>query len=130
MAQKGLQRLSGKERRVGERLPVLGHIDDRTLALRDGMLMQTLLLDGLPFETADTEELNYRLAVRETMLRGVANARIAICHHIVRRRVSAELDGRFPDAFSNWLDGRWRARMQSKRLFVNDLFLTIGRAHV
>jgi type IV secretion system protein VirB4 len=125
LAQKGIQKLFAKERKVSAHLPVIGHVDDRTLALKGGMLMQTLLLDGLPFETADTEELNYRLAVRETMLRGVANARIAIYHHIVRRRVAAELDGRFPDSFSGWLDIRWRGRLREKRLFVNDLFLTI-----
>lgn len=120
-----LQSLFRKEPKVGDRLPYIGHLDDRTIALRGGMLMQTVLLDGLPFETAETDELNYRLAIRETMLRGVNNARIAIYHHIVRRRVSAALDATFPDAFSKWLDARWKKRIGEKRLFVNDLFLTI-----
>lgn len=125
MARAGLHHLFGKERRVGERLPPLGHADDATLALKGGLLMQTLHLEGFPFETADTEELNYRLAVRETMLRSVANSRIALYHHIIRRRTSVSLESRFPDPFSNWLDRRWRARIAEKQLFVNDLFLTI-----
>ena len=39
---------------------------------RDGLLLQFLYLEGLNFETADTDELNYRKTVRETMLRAVA----------------------------------------------------------
>ncbi len=48
-------------------------VDDATLATRDGRLIQVLQLAGLPFETADTDELNYRKTVRDTMLRGVIN---------------------------------------------------------
>lgn len=125
MASDKLKSLFKKERRVGDQLPFIGHINERTLALRGGMLMQTLLLDGLPFETAETSELNYRLAVRETMLRSVNNSRIALYHHVVRRRAAVDLDASFPDSFSSWLDRRWRNRMSAKRLFVNDLFLTI-----
>ncbi|MGE0180794.1 MAG: VirB4 family type IV secretion/conjugal transfer ATPase [Parvularculaceae bacterium] len=114
-----------KERRVGDHLPFVCHIDDVTLALRDGMLMQTILLGGFPFETAETDELNYRLTVRDTMLRSVNNSRIALYHHVVRRRTAVGLGAAFNDPFSDWLDQRWRNRMAAKRLFVNDLFLTI-----
>jgi hypothetical protein len=37
--------------------------------------MQVIHLAGLPFETADSEELNYRKAVRDVMLRGLSPAR-------------------------------------------------------
>ncbi len=125
MANKGFKSLFIKERRVGDHLPHVGHADDRTLVLKDGMLMQTVLLDGLPFETADTDELNYRLIVRDTMLKSVNNSRIALYHHVVRRRASAALNASFRDSFSSWLDQRWKDRINSKKLFVNDLFLTI-----
>jgi type IV secretion system protein VirB4 len=125
MARKGFKSLFIKERRVGDQLPYVGHADDRTLVLKDGMLMQTVLLDGFPFETAETDELNYRAAVRDTMLKSVNNSRIAIYHHVVRRRAAAALQSTFKDSFSKWLDQRWSRRIGSKKLFVNDLFLTI-----
>jgi type IV secretion system protein VirB4 len=125
MASKGFKSLFIKERRVGDQLPYVGHADDRTLVLKDGMLMQTVLLDGFPFETAETDELNYRTAVRDTMLKSVNNSRIAIYHHVVRRRAAAALQSTFKDSFSKWLDQRWGRRIGSKKLFVNDLFLTI-----
>jgi len=116
-----------REHAAGARLPYARHVDDATIATRDGRLIQTLHLSGYPFETADTDELNYRKTVRETMLRGVANSRFALYHHVVRREVAAELDGTFPDDFSRALDAAWRARLGARRLYVNELFLTLVR---
>ena len=81
-----------KEKAAGSKLPYARHVDDATIETRDGRLMQFLHLTGFPFETADTDELNYRKSVRETMLRGVANSRFALYHHIVRREVAAADD--------------------------------------
>jgi type IV secretion system protein VirB4 len=125
MARKKIGSLAKNEGRVGDHLPYLAHTDDVTVALKGGMLMQVILLDGFPFETADTEELNYRQAVRDTMLRSVGNARIALYHHIVRRRTAVDLQASFEEPFSRWLDQRWRRRIGEKRLYVNDLFLTL-----
>jgi type IV secretion system protein VirB4 len=116
-----------REQAAGARLPYARHVDDATIETRDGRLIQTLHLSGYPFETADTDELNYRKTVRETMLRGVANSRFALYHHVVRREVTAELDGTFPDDFSRALDEAWRTRLGARRLYVNELFLTLVR---
>jgi type IV secretion system protein VirB4 len=116
-----------REQAAGARLPYARHVDDATLETRDGRLIQVLHLAGFPFETADTDELNYRKTVRETMLRGVANSRFALYHHVVRREVTAQLDGAFPDDFSRALDEAWRARLGARRLYVNELFLTLVR---
>ncbi len=51
---------ASKEITAGKRLPYARHLDDVTLETRDGLLMQVIHLAGLPFETADIEELNYR----------------------------------------------------------------------
>lgn len=106
-------------------MPYARHLDDTTVLLRDGRLMQVLHLRGLPFETADADELNYRKTVRDTMLRGLANARFALYHHIVRREVSPQLGGDFDDPVCRFLDGAWRSRLQSRKLYVNELFLTL-----
>ena len=77
---------------MGDRLPYLGHLDEVTLKTRDGLLVQTIHLRGFPFETSSDDELNYRKAMRETLLRGAASSRLAIYHHVVRRRVNTEFD--------------------------------------
>lgn len=116
-----------RETTAGKRLPYARHLDDVTLETRGGLLMQVIHLAGLPFETADSEELNYRKAVRDVMLRGLATSRFAVYHHIVRRQVDATTQGAFADAFSAQLDAAWSKRLAARKLYVNDLFLTIVR---
>lgn len=118
-------RLARREQRAGARLPYASHADGATLLLRDGAVMQSLHLTGLAFETADTEELNHRQTVRDTMLRAINNHQFTLYHHIVRRRVSPDLQGDFADPVTSGIDRLWRARMGEKRLFVNELFLTL-----
>jgi len=117
--------LAPREASVGDRIPYLGHVDDVTLKTRDGLLVQSLHLAGFPFETAPDEELNYRKAIRETVLRGAASSRLAIYHHVVRRRVTPAFPGSPEDPFCGTLDGRWRDQLASRRLYVNDIFLTL-----
>ncbi|TCM15083.1 type IV secretion system protein VirB4 [Novosphingobium sp. PhB165] len=116
-----------REKGAGDHLPYARHVDDVTLETRDGLLMQTVRLGGLLFETADTDELNYRADLRDAVLRTIGNSQFAIYHHVVRRKAEASLEARFPDAFSRDLDERWRARLASRQMYVNELFLTIVR---
>lgn len=119
--------IAHREAPAGGRLPYARHIDDATIETRDGMLLQIIKIEGLAFETADTEDLNYRKAIRETMLRSIAHARFAIVHHVMRSPVKPSLDSAFPDAFSAELDRQWSARLDGRAMFVNELFLTIVR---
>lgn len=91
------------------------------------MLLQVLHLAGLPFETADTEEINYRKALRDGALKALASSRFALYHHVVRREVSPSLEGRFADDFSRRLDAAWKDRLAAKKLYVNDLFISVVR---
>ncbi len=112
---------------AGRHLPYSHHVDDRTVATRDGLLMQVIAMRGLLFETADTDEINYRKRLRDAMLQAIGSSRFALYHHIVRRRVEARLDGRFDDPFSAKLDAAWQRRQDRRQLFVNDLYLTLVR---
>jgi type IV secretion system protein VirB4 len=116
-----------REEKAGERLPYSRIVDERTVVLRDGGLMQCLHLEGFAFETAETLDLNHRQAMRDAALKAVAGSRFVIHHHILRRRVTVDLSGDFVDPICAEIDRRWRERMGSRRLFVNNLFLTIVR---
>lgn len=116
-----------REKPVGAHLPYAAHIDDHTIETRDGLLMQTIHLRGLLFETADTEELNYRKRLRDAMLQAIGTSRFAVYHHVVRRKVDAQLPAQFPDEFSRRLDAAWRARLSTRSLYVNELFVTLVR---
>ncbi|MFS2112258.1 VirB4 family type IV secretion/conjugal transfer ATPase [Sphingomonas sp. Sphisp140] len=116
-----------REAPAGRHLPYARHIDDHTVETRDGMLLQVIQLRGLLFETADTEELNYRKRLRDAMLQSIGSSRFAVYYHVVRRAIEPELDASFPDAFSARLDAAWRGRLAERRLYTNDLFLTLIR---
>ncbi len=114
-----------REKSVGDHLPYLSQVDDHTIMTRDGLAMQVIRLDGLPFETIDQDQLDARKVARDTMLQAVASARFALVHHVVRRAVSPDLEGEFADPFSAALDDAWRGRLAARRLYVNDLYLTL-----
>lgn len=116
-----------REKPAGSHLPYARQVDDHTIETRDGLLLQTIHLRGLHFETADTDEINYRKRLRDAMLQAIGSSRFALYHHVVRRRVDVTLDGDYADAFSQRLDAAWRARLAAKQLYVNDLFLTLIR---
>ena len=121
----GRDKAAARERAVGDHLPYLAQVDDYTIVTREGLAMQVIRLAGLPFETIDAVQLDARKAARSLMLQAVASSRFALVHHLVRRVVEPELDGSFPDDFSRELDEAWRGRLTSRRLFVNDLYLTL-----
>ena len=108
-------------------MPYARHVDDHTIETRDGLLMQVVQLRGLLFETADTDELNYRKRLRDAVLQSVGSSRFAIYHHIIRREAEVAVDASYPDEFSSRLDAAWKARLSTRKLYVNDLFLTLVR---
>jgi type IV secretion system protein VirB4 len=116
-----------REKAAGAHLPFARHVDGQTLELRDGLLLQTIHLGGLLFETADSDELNYRAELRDAMLRAIGSSRFALYHHVVRRRADVALDADYADDFSRQLDRRWRERLAGKQMYVNELFVTILR---
>lgn len=113
--------------RAGDRLPYAGHLDDETLLTRSGDLVQMIRLEGYPFETADSETLNYLHAVRDVMFRAIAGSQLMLYAHVIRRRVATELVQRQPEGFARDLDRAWKARLAGRRIFVNDLVLTLVR---
>ncbi len=130
------QLAAAREKSVGDHLPYVAQVDDHTIVTRDGLALQVIRLEGLPFETVDAVQLEARKAARDAMLQAVASARFALVHHVVRRVVSPELAGEFGDPFSAALDAAWSKRLATRKLYVNDLYLTLiirplkGRAGV
>ena len=124
---KGAAAWSAKEERAGDRLPYVRLIDENTLLLRDGSVMTAIQVPGLLFETEDSEALNAHAATREVVLRSTLDARFVLYHHVIRRRVSVELEAEFPDPISRHIDERWSERLGSGQLFVNDQFITLIR---
>lgn len=106
-------------------LPYAHHVTDQVVALDNQALMMAFQLDGASFETADLRDLNDWHAKLNGAWRNLADDRLAVWHHLVRRPHEAYPAGDFRSAFAADLDNRYRERLASRRMFVNDLYVTL-----
>lgn len=106
-------------------IPYVRHVDETTIALDSRALMVMVELEGVSFETADVLELNALHRDLNTLYRNIADERLSLWTHLVRRRDNSYPDGVFTTPFSADLNDKYRARMVGEDLFRNDLYLTI-----
>ena len=121
------QKTAALDPSAGDRLPYAGHLDDHTVMTRGGDLIQMIQVDGVTFETADSETLNHMAAVRDVVMRGIANSSLMLYCHVIRRQVTAELSGAQPDGFVRDLDDAWQQQLRGKKLYINDMVLMLVR---
>ncbi len=106
-------------------VPYIRHVDEQTIALDSRALMVAIALEGVSFETADTSDLNALHRDLNTLYRNIADERLALWTHVIRRRDNEYPDGAFSSVFSRKLNDKYRARMIDEDLFRNDLYLTL-----
>ena len=123
-------RVSSRELPVSRHIPYSRHIHDEVVKLNDGVLMTIVKLDGFSFETADQSELNVRLLARNDFIRTLGNSRFALYSHIIRREVFPKIASSFDNPFCRELDERYMAALGKKRMFVNDIYLTLLRRNM
>ena len=118
----------GSDVPIGTHVPFLRHVDEQTvITKKSGMLASVIKLSGIPFQTLDQEDINARLANRNTTVRSLGSSRFALYSTIIRRRIKSEIDGSFDIPFAEELDGRYMDRIRQKTLFVNEIYLTVIR---
>ncbi|MDZ4078499.1 VirB4 family type IV secretion/conjugal transfer ATPase [Hydrocarboniphaga sp.] len=120
-------RIAAREAPASQHIPYVRHADAWTLETRSGDWVQVLHLEGKSFDTEDARELDRLKATRNTFLRALAGGEYALWQHIVRRRVHPELSPAVGDGFAGELDRKWFARLRERRLYVNDLYLSLVR---
>jgi type IV secretion system protein VirB4 len=106
-------------------IPYIRHIDEMIVALESRALMSTIALDGVSFETADVLDLNGLHRSLNTLYRNIADERLSLWTHVVRRRDNAYPEGHFSNHFSDGLNAKYRERMVREELFRNDLYLSL-----
>lgn len=116
-----------KSRELGPEtfIPYLRHVDENTIALESRALMVIIALDGVSFETADVLDINALHRDLNTLHRNIADERLALWTHLIRRRDNSYPDGTFKAPFSAQLNEKYRERMVREDLFRNDLYLAI-----
>lgn len=119
--------VSYREKPVSTHIPYTRHYDDHIIKTRDGYLMNVIKMDGFSFETADISEINARLLARNDLIRTLGSSRYALVSHIIRREVFPTIPSTFDNALCENIDRRYSAVLSQRRMFVNDLYLTVVR---
>jgi type IV secretion system protein VirB4 len=124
----GFGRVAHNERPMATHIPYLRHVSDTAINLESGALLSIIKLDGLFFQTEDQAELNMRSVVQNTMIRALGSSRFSLWSTVIRRQVETELKGTFDDPFCDLLNRRFMEQLRKKRMFTNELYLTIVRS--
>ena len=119
--------VAAREASVSRHIPYLRHVDGQTIKTKDGQFLSCLKIEGYCFQTADQSEINQRLSGRNTTLKALNDSRFAVYSHIIRRQISASVGGTFENAFAKRIDDEYAQGLRDKRMFVNDLYLSVIR---
>lgn len=116
---------AAKEARLSEHLPWAAFVDKHTVSTKNGDLMRVFEVGGLPFETSEGDELDYRSGVREAFMRQSLGPRSGFYHHTVRRRITAPPAPRSGIPFADDLSRQLREGLSNRRLYENRHFATL-----
>ncbi|MEJ0098476.1 MAG: VirB4 family type IV secretion/conjugal transfer ATPase [Pseudomonadota bacterium] len=109
------------------RIPYRTHLSPHVLRTETGQYVQVFRLDGASFETADDEVLNNWHERLNVLWRNIAGPNVALWVHVIRRREQVSVTSpREPRGFADQLSARYRSRLSSETLMVNELYLSVA----
>ncbi|TWB11679.1 type IV secretion system protein VirB4 [Rhizobium sp. ERR 1071] len=120
-----VSRLKSRELEPETFIPYVRHVDETVIALDSRALLAMIAVEGVSFETIDPIDLNSLQGDLNTLYRNIADERLAIWTHLIRRRDNTYPDGGFTNPFSAALNDKYRERMVREDLFRNDLYLSL-----
>jgi type IV secretion system protein VirB4 len=114
-----------RETPVAQNVPYKGHLTPSIIDTGAGDCLCVLRLGGASFECVDDDEINSRHARLNRVVMSLADPRIAVWQHIVRRRESQYPDGVFQPGYAHDFNERYKARICNEELMVNELYMTV-----
>jgi type IV secretion system protein VirB4 len=115
-----------RESTAGRHIPYSAHVSECVVRTYGGDYVQVFRLDGMSFETVDDSSLNTLSERLNVLWRNIASPNVALWAHIIRRRaehlVAAEVERA---DFSAELAARYRGRLTTEALMLNELYLAV-----
>ena len=107
-----------------DRIPYAAHVSEHVVKTVYGDYVQVFRLGGGSFECADDEQLNTWHERLNVLWRNIASPQVALWTHVIRRREATEVkEG--GTGFSGALEEKYRSRLASQTLMVNELYLSL-----
>lgn len=106
-------------------VPFVAHVDASTLKTKQGDFIQVFRLEGIAHETADDDEINTWHEQLNMFMRNINSPHVVLWTHVVRKESGEYVGGTFRPGFAHDLNEKYRRTVTGKRLFVNELYLTL-----
>jgi type IV secretion system protein VirB4 len=106
-------------------VPYTSLLTPNVVKLASGAYMQTMRLQGAAHESADIEDLNAWHDQLNGWMRNIASPNVALWSHIVRREFGEYPAGEYEPGFAHDFNEKYKARMASTRMLVNELYVSI-----
>jgi len=114
-----------REKSIGRHVPWVAHIAPDIMIARNGSLIRTYRLDGVPQESVSDDEVNRWKDGHNNLLLSIQNPRCALWTHLVRRKVAATTRGVCETAFAKTLNKKYQENMAAADLYENALYLSV-----
>jgi type IV secretion system protein VirB4 len=106
-------------------IPYAAHVGRDVLVTTSGDYLQTFLIAGASFESADDETLNNWHERLNVTWRNVASPNLALWTHLVRRRATPEFVPVAGEGFADRLARGYQGKLARETLMANELYLTL-----
>ena len=114
-----------RESKSADYVPFTAHVDQNTLKTKQGDFIQIFRLEGIAHETADDDEINTWHEQLNMFMRNINSPHVVLWTHVVRKESGEYVGGTFRPGFAHDLNEKYRRSVSGKRLFVNELYLTL-----
>ena len=121
------ENISAKEAPASKHIPFMRHVTDTIIKTKNDQYIGVIKLNGFSFQTADNRTLNTLLEQRNTFIRSLSNSRWQLYSHVIRKRITPDLNGRFSSDFSRYMNDRYQENLSDRSMYVNELYLTVVR---
>ncbi len=106
-------------------IPYQCHWNHNTILTKKQELVRVIKIGGLPFETMDSEDLDFKKEIRNNAFRSIAQSGYSLYFHTIRRKEKAFPEGDMTDFFSKSLNTEWKKRHADENVYVNEHYITI-----
>lgn len=114
-----------RERAIDKFITLSSVVDDGIVMSRNGSLIATIRVEGIPFETADDEFLDRRADQLNVLLRMIAADDTAIQIHRIRRFVRGRLSEPSAPGFARDFTLAYNNLVDQKPLMATELYVTL-----
>jgi type IV secretion system protein VirB4 len=119
------QRAVSRETPASKNIPYQGHLTSSIVDTTTGECLCVLRLAGAAFECADDDVINNRHNRLNRVVMSLADPRLTVWQHIVRREENQYPAGDFPPGYARELNERYKEKISAERLMANELYVTV-----